>query len=264
MILSFAGFGVQSAPPDRPADPPASPAQKSTLPPLPYESGTHLQFLWEHQGESYATTRIDIEIVRKEDTADLIRVRSQLDLDRGGRIVTGSSNLVCHGDVGHPVEYRHELTISAASLGGARSLMEVRFDGAVAELERQEGSHSSGKKELFVPVPTWLLDDQCFEHWVLLAPYLGTIPEDGHLTVFVPHGEGMQTYTVRLERTEGAGESRRLRWSIQHAALSAKIWTDPEGRLLEYLQGDVRIHRVVPPTPSRGEDREREKGSVGG
>jgi hypothetical protein len=250
-----ASLGIAQVPAPEPAAAPEKPATaRPPLPPLPYPEGVDLRYHWEHQGANFATTTVRIDSVKEEDGPPRLRVRGRLEYDRSGRILSGTSECTYSGDVGHPLEYRRSLEIQAPGVGGADATLILKFTGPRAEVTRRDSMPNLGRRELTVPEPTWLLDDQCFEHWVLLAPYLPQIVEEERLTVFIPHGETVNTYTIRKELTEGEGEARRDRWSIRIPALEAKIWTDARGQLVEYLQGEVRIvfeppPRETPPPP---------------
>jgi hypothetical protein len=139
----------------------------------------------------------------------------------------------------------------APGLGSADSTISVEFDGPRAAISRKDSSPTLARRELVLAEPIWLLDDQCFEHWVLLAPYFSRIVADDRLTVFVPHGENTVAYTIRKERTEGEGDARRDRWSVRQPTVDAKIWTDAEGRLVEYQQGEIRIFLEERPPPEK-------------
>jgi len=258
LILGIGVAGAQVPPPEPTPEPEKAAPEPLPLPPLPYPEGTDLRYRWEHEGANFATTTVRIDTVKDENGEPRIRVRGRLDYDRSGRIISGTSEGTYRGDVGHPVEYRRSLEVRAPGVGGADATIILRFDGPKVEVTRRDSMPTLGRRELTVPQPTWLLDDQCFEHWVLLAPYLTRIVEEDRLEVFVPHGETMTTYMIRKERTEGEGEARRDRWSLRAPALEAKLWTDAKGRLVEYLQAEVRIvlepaaAETAPPPPATG------------
>jgi len=249
----FLGLSLASAQ-EPPAEPPQEPAKAAAeslpLPPLPYPEGVNLRYRWEHEGVNFATTSILIETVKDEDGEPRLRVRGKLDYDRAGRILSGTSEGTYAGDVSHPRHYRRSLELQAPGVGGSEATIVLAISGSQVEVTRRDSMPNLGRRELTVPEPIWLLDDQCFEHWVLLAPYFPRIVQEERLAVFVPHGEMVSTYTIRKELTEGEGESRRDRWSIRLPALEAKMWTDARGRLVEYLQGEVRIVLEESPRPA--------------
>ncbi len=254
ILLAFlTALGTSQSPPTDAPPPPQKPAiEREALPPLPYSPKVPHRFIWEYRGVPFASTEVEIGAVSVSDGKSQFRVKATLEYDRDGRILSGTSEATYGKDVGEPLRYRRRLTIRAAGVGGSDSDLTARFDGGIAAVTRREGTPDLKRSDVQVPEPTWLLDDQCFEHWVLLAPYFSKIPVEGALLLFIPYGESTATYTIRHERTEGEGKERRERWTVRQPAVDAKIWTDPQGRLVEYLQGEVRI--VFVPAASTSND----------
>jgi len=145
------------------------------------------------------------------------------------------------------VRYRRTLTTSASIFGEETTDVAVRFEDGKATLSRKDDAPQLHRREIPLADPIWILGDQCFEHWVLLGPYLRQIAPDGKANLFVPFAasiptsNGVMPYTIRHERTEGEGNERRDRWQIEAHALKAKLWTDHRGRVIEYLQENSHI-----------------------
>lgn len=249
-LFILAGLWIAIAPAladDPPAASPAVPDEKPVefLPPLPFEGGEE-RFAWWIHGAEIGSTRITVDPVRETDVPRTIRVRASFAFDAMGRIVTGDTEATYRGDIGHPVRYRHTLGVSAASLGSSEAILAATFEDGEARIERRDESERMIRTTVEAPPPTWLLDDQCFEHWVLLAPYFERILADGVLEVFVPQSGSTVTYRLKKERVEGEGSTARTRWALTGPAVEAKIWVDPTGRLVEYAQGELQIVRVPP------------------
>lgn len=254
----------QDPPREKSAEPPeVVNAKPAPLPPSPYRLGEDYRYTWIMDGKEFATTVLTLDTVKDANGRESSRLRGRLNYERAGRILTGGSTLHFEGtDLRKPARFRSNLEIAVPNMGSQEEELVVRFEGGKAISSRKTGDQGLTRSEVEVREPTFVLESNCFEHWAIVSPHFRSILEDGTLTFFIPTGSQQITYKVRHERQEKVGAVVRDRWSIRHPSQVAWIWTDEEGRLVEYRQDTLQI--ILAATSSPKEKDPKSSGAAEG
>ncbi|HIA28612.1 MAG TPA: hypothetical protein EYN79_10975 [Planctomycetes bacterium] len=221
--------------------------------PLPYEAETDHVWNWVIDGSLIGSTRVRIRPSEKVASEWILDAR--LRFSRAGRTIDSRSLTTFSGTSRRLTHYRREMRTGLTNSKLQSTVVTARFGTETTEVSVQKSSSPEIFDRNFTTGenPT-ILDSQCFEHWLLLAPNFPA-ERKGKIQVLVPTLQ--QSLELELEREviEGEGADRLHRWNISHPTFEALIWVDEKGAVERYLQGDLDIQRQrVSPKPDPTEE----------
>lgn len=214
------------------------PAQKSGL---PYPETMELTWNWVIDGKKIGTTRARIRPSSEEGTEWILDARLQF--SRSGRAIDSRSLTTFGGESRRLTRYRRDLRAGLPGGNPNSTVTSALFGTESTQVRVQNSSQPEISQQNFETGDNpRILDSQCFEHWLLIAP---TLPAEGKgkIKVLVPTEQRFLDLEVTRELTEGEGADRLHRWSIRSETFQALIWVDDKGAIERYLQGSLDILR---------------------
>jgi|GEM_PF-1001367 len=250
-----------TTPDPAPPAPSADGSSSRELVPTPYALGAEYEYQWLLQGKPFATTRLRFtpgESDAAEGAPRSLQLTATLDYDRDGRTLSAETRLhFLEGALPRPSRYERTAEETSLRGGDVNERTLATFEGRSATITTDDGSGELTRTVETLPDPIRILDRDAPEHWVLWAPYLPLLASGAEVSFYAPTTRSAAGYRVRFDREERDGDEPRRRWTVTGPALSAKLWTDARGELLEYRQEQIQILRVAvrpPSAESKGEE----------
>ncbi|MGE4601349.1 MAG: hypothetical protein AAEJ65_00410 [Planctomycetota bacterium] len=220
--------------------------------PLPYSCTERYEWEWIHDGITVGKT--SIQLVAPSGEKEAWTLDARLRWSRQGRSINLRQRTDFHATSLKPIRTRQEKQIGALGLGERLGIVACEITGTEARVVVQDPAAGT-QIDRIVPFPdrAVLLENQCFEHWLLIAAALIRPSEENaetattrRFTALIPSEYRLLELTLKRDRQEHIGELTLWRWSVSSSDFEAKIWLGPEGTLERYRQGPVEIRRVRP------------------
>ena len=234
-----------------------------TLDHLPYPVETPLEWQWIQKGLTVGSTKLQIkhsDPLSKRWTLDARLLWSQ-----PGRTMEISNRSDYQLPSNNPLRTRRESRIGAAGAGEKRGVVASEVDLAEARIRivvQDPARGSQVDRTIPFPAGTVLLENQAFEHWLLIGMLLDRT-EQRKFKALIPSEFRILDLELKKDRVEKIGSIETIRWSVLCRDFTAKIWTGPGGSIEKYLQGELEIRRIRAPTETRPAPPEREPASGG-
>ncbi|MGE4633578.1 MAG: hypothetical protein AAEJ47_11130 [Planctomycetota bacterium] len=228
--------------------------------PLPYSCTERQEWEWVHDGVVIGKTSIQLIAPIEEKKAWTLDAR--LRWSRQGRSIEIRQLTDFDGTSLKPIRTRREQLLGALGIGEKRGIVASEIIGTEARVVVQDPAAGTQiDRTLPFPEGAVLLENQCFEHWLLIVAALNRKEEKDaqpqltrRFSALIPSEYRLLELTLSRDREEksgaisasGSGELTLWRWSISSSDFEAKIWIGPEGQLERYRQGPLEIRRIHP------------------
>lgn len=237
-----------------------------TLDTFPYPVEQPLEWQWVQKGLTVGSTKLQIK--RSDPLSKRWTLDARLLWSQPGRTMEISNRSDFQLPSNMPLRTRRESRIGASGAGEKRGVVasEVDLEEERVRIVVQDPARGSQvDRTMDFPTGTVLLENQAFEHWLLIGLLLDRT-EQRHFKALIPSEFRILGLELKKDRAEKIGSIETIRWSILSRDFTAKIWTGPGGSIEQYRQGDLEIRRIrkpsetppVPPEPTPdpgGKDR---------
>ncbi len=227
--------------------------------PLPYSCTKRYEWEWIHDGLPVGKT--SIQLVAPSGEKESWTLDARLRWSRQGRSINLRQRTDFHASSLKPIRTRQEKRIGAIGLGERLGIVACEITGSEARVVVQDPAAGTQiDRNLPFPDRAVLLENQCFEHWLLIAAALNRPTKEKTKTIYrfsalIPSEYRLLELTLKRDRQERIGELTLWRWSVSSSDFEAKIWLGPEGTLERYRQGPVEIRRVRPVETTQTEEK---------
>ncbi|MGE4619348.1 MAG: hypothetical protein AAEJ04_06005 [Planctomycetota bacterium] len=231
---------------DTPPDPPSQDSQKV---PLPYSSEERHEWEWTQEGIPVGKTTV--LLIAPEPEQDHWGLDARLRWSRQGRSLDLRQRTDFSPDSLEPIRTRKEGRISALGVGDRRLVVATEISNHEARIVVQSPDEGTQiDRRLPFPAGSVVLENQSFEHWILIAAQLArkkkaASPGSHIFSALIPSEYRTLKLELTFDRQEKSGSQTLLRWNVKSTDFSAKIWISPEGTLERYQQDSVQIRRIV-------------------
>jgi len=167
----------------------------------------------------------------------------------------------------HPLRTRRESRIGAAGAGEKRGVVASEVDLGEARIRivvQDPARGSQVDRTIPFPAGTVLLENQAFEHWLLIGLQLDRT-DQRQFTALIPSEYRSIELELKKDRAEKIGSVETTRWSVLCHEFEAKIWIGPGGTIEQYRRGDLEIRRVQrdPPDSTKPDATDRSTPATG-
>ncbi|MEE2882752.1 MAG: hypothetical protein VYD70_03410 [Planctomycetota bacterium] len=238
---------------------------KGAVAPLPYSRGERHEWEWTHDGIPVGKTTIQL-LAPKEDQPGWT-LDARLRWSRQGRSIDLRQLTSFLSPSLKPISTRKERRIEALGAGSRRTVVACEVIDSEARIVVQNPAEGTQVDQILPFADgTVLLENQCFEHWLLISALLYRAEGDGteiaakrSFSALIPSEYRLLQLKLSQDRHEKAGKDTLIRWNVTCSDFEAKIWTGPGGTLERYRQGPVEIRRIptVKSVPSDKQEKNR-------
>ena len=253
----------QSPPEPNPGIPAVIVAAPDTF---PYPTGQSLEWHWIQNG--IPTGKTSVQWRPPSAPAETWTLDARLRWQQPGRTMEIRNKTRFLDSSLRTTSTHRESLIGATAAGEKRIVVasEVDSDASRIRIIVQDPARAT-QIDRFLPFPgkTILLENQAFEHWLLIGLLIDRT-EQRKFTALIPSEYRSIELELKKDRAEKIGSLETIRWSVLCNDFEAKIWTGPGGSIERYRQGDLEIRRshvktkepAQPVTPSRKPEKERD------
>ncbi len=215
-----------------------------TLDTFPYPVERPLEWQWVQKGLTVGSTKLQIK--RSDPLSKRWTLDARLLWSQPGRTMEISNRSDYQLPSNVPLSTRRESRIGASGAGEKRGVVasEVDLEEASIRIVVQDPARGSQvDRTMAFPTGTVLLENQAFEHWLLIGLLLDRT-EQRHFKALIPSEFRILDLELKRDRAEKIGSIETTRWSVLCADFTAKVWTGPGGTIEKYAQGELEIRRI--------------------